>query len=138
MNTTPMRDVRRQLADKFGPIVLSFVLPIVDAFNASRRASVYYKPTDDVSLSVEVKYVGQLGAADEMFNATVRLHGGEIYIEELKELAGELANEFGAYENEDDTLLIDNLTYSLGDGDDTHAVTFKDGEFKIWLRGFDL
>jgi hypothetical protein len=28
------------------------------------------------------------------------------------------------------------LGYTIGDGDDSNAVAFKDGMFIVWLRGF--
>lgn len=43
---------------------------------------------------------------------------------------------FSTFEEIGNTVTIDGIEWTIGDGDDSLAVQFDNGEFKIWVRTF--
>ena len=85
-------------------------------------------------VKVELKFVEHMARVDGMrYNLSVSITKPMTAIDMI-----ELAKRLDQYcsNNEEPYQAADGRYYTLGDGDDSGAVMFEDGEFSIWLRGW--
>lgn len=129
-----VNDILRTLESKFVPVVRAVIQRPLDEITRTRRHSIHYKVEDDVAVHLYVTYDHKLGLGqNEMFLLHVKLIGGPVSLLELQEI-GTALSKFWTWDT--DAVEINGYDFTLGDGDDSGAVQFKNGEFTIWLRGW--
>lgn len=119
----------KPLTKQFVPVVATMVDPIIAEVMKGRAQSIHKEPR--LVASYRVMFVENMSTG-KMYHVVVTLHG-TAQLDELRDIETAL-QAFGCCE--DAPWVYDGLNWSLGDGDDSLAVSFVNGTFRVWLRGF--